>query len=86
MDGFGPEEDTGLGAYRALVLALAGFIGLVVLFVFVPDWLLRGLPWGERGARVWLATGWVGAAFFAVGYSGWRSTVAPEPPARKASP
>jgi hypothetical protein len=62
---------------RAGLVALAAALGLVLVFLYVPHWLLTALPAGSRSAKAWLASGWVLLALAGCTYAGWRATARP---------
>ena len=59
---------------KALVLALVA-VGIAALaFLWVPHWILVGLPLESRSLRVGLATGWVGGTFLLASWITWRTS------------
>lgn len=59
---------------RAIGLAMVAAVTLVVLFFYVPHWLLTVLPIGSRALKAWLASGWVALAFVGCTWAGWRAS------------
>ena len=62
---------------RAVGVATVAAAVLVVLFFYVPHWLLTALPLGSRALKAWLASGWVVLALVGCTWAGWRAS-APE--------
>jgi hypothetical protein len=62
---------------RAAGIGLLAVLVLVLVFFYVPHWVLTKLSTPAREWRVWLATGWVVFALAASSWVGWR-TSAPE--------
>jgi hypothetical protein len=59
---------------RSTAIALGAMLVLVLLFFYVPHWILSRLHVPGRDVRVWLASGWVVAALAASAYVGWRTS------------
>jgi hypothetical protein len=57
-----------------MAISVGALAVLVLLFFYVPHWILSALSSPPRGVRVWLATGWVGGALVACSYIGWRTS------------
>lgn len=60
--------------WQAAGVGLLAVLVLVLLFFYVPHWILTRLSFPARDARVWLATGWVLLALAASSYVGWRTS------------
>lgn len=54
--------------------ALGMFVGMVVAFLYTPQWLLTGPIGPGRSGRVWLAVGWVAVVFVGVVLAARRAT------------
>jgi hypothetical protein len=67
------------GALRAWAFALLALVVLTGVCLFVPHWLIVYFTALGRSARVWLATGWVAAAFAVVAFLTWRRSSAEQP-------
>ncbi len=59
---------------RALLVAVAAVAVAALAFLWIPHWILVGLPFGDRSLRVGMATTWVGAAFVAAAWFTWKSS------------
>ncbi len=59
---------------RALGVALVSMLVLVLVFFYVPHWILSVPSVPSRGVRVWLATAWVAAALAGCSHLGWRTS------------
>jgi hypothetical protein len=51
---------------RAMAVAIAASGLLTLVLMLIPHWLLTALPFGTRGVRVALATGWIALSTVAV--------------------
>lgn len=63
-----------LSAAGALLVAVGVLVLLALAFLWIPHWILAGLPFGSRSLRVGIATGWVGGAFCLASYLAWRTS------------
>jgi len=59
---------------RAIVASVLSFAVLVLVFLYIPHWILTVLHSPARDIRVWMATGWIALALGASCYAGWRAT------------
>ncbi len=59
---------------RATVASVLSFGALVLMFFYVPHWILTALHAPSRDIRAWMATGWIAIALGASCYAGWRAT------------
>lgn len=59
---------------RAAAVGLLAVLVLVLLFFYVPHWILTKLPSPAREWRVWMATVWVILALAASSWVGWRTS------------
>jgi hypothetical protein len=59
---------------KALGLSAALFVAFVLVFLFVPQWLIVDLRAGSRALRVWLAVFWVGGGLVGAGALALRMT------------
>lgn len=64
---------------RAMLAALGSAAVLVLLFFYVPQWILTALPVASRALKAWLASGWMMVALAIATYVGWRLTGAARP-------
>jgi len=60
--------------WRAAGVGLLAVLVLVLLFFYVPHWILTRMSFPAREWRVWLATGWVALALAASSWVGWRTS------------
>jgi hypothetical protein len=60
--------------WRAAGVGLLAVLVLVLLFFYVPHWILTRLSSPAREWRVWLATGWVALSLVASSWVGWRTS------------
>lgn len=72
----GVKAEATMSWSRAIVLGSVAFVVVVVLFFYVPQFLLTGVTAIPRAARAWLATGWTLAALALCAWIGWRSASA----------
>lgn len=61
-----------IGWPRAVAAAITLSLLLTLLLMVIPHWILTVLPFGSRGVRVTLATGWIAAATVAIIVAGRR--------------
>lgn len=71
-------SERGTTWWRAAAVGLVAVLVLVLLFFYVPHWILTRLSSPAREWRVWMATAWVLLALAASSWVGWR-TSAPDP-------
>ncbi|MCC6244535.1 MAG: hypothetical protein IT353_16955 [Gemmatimonadaceae bacterium] len=62
--------------WRALALGVLTFAVTILVFLYIPHWILTALNTPSRGIRVWMATGWIALALILSGIAAWRSTAA----------
>jgi hypothetical protein len=66
---------------RAALASALSFVVLVLVFLYIPHWILTALESPARSIRVWMATGWIALALGLSCAVGWRSTGPRRPPA-----
>lgn len=60
--------------WRAGGVGLLAVLVLVLLFFYIPHWILTKLPSPAREWRVWMATLWVLLALAGSSWVGWRTS------------
>ncbi len=60
--------------WRAAGIGLLAVLVLVLLFFYIPHWILTKLSAPAREWRVWMATGWVLLALAGSSWVGWRTS------------
>jgi hypothetical protein len=59
---------------RAILASALSFLALVLVFLYIPHWILTALDSPARDVRVWMATGWIALALGVSCAVGWRTT------------
>jgi hypothetical protein len=59
---------------RAILASALSFLVLVLVFLYIPHWILTALDSPARDIRVWMATGWIALALGVSCAVGWRTT------------